>query len=68
LIRSSLRVLKMANSGKTTPGAGHKDQQETTRKSGGQGSGGNVANDRAKASEAGKKGGAHGHAPGSKKS
>lgn len=58
----------MANSGKTTPGAGHKDQKDTNRKSGGQGSGGNFANDREKASEAGKKGGAHGHAPGSKKS
>ncbi|WP_294735313.1 general stress protein [uncultured Pseudomonas sp.] len=58
----------MANSGKTTPGAGHKDQQDTPRKSGGQGSGGNVANDRTKASEAGKKGGAQSHAPGSRKS
>jgi general stress protein YciG len=58
----------MANSGKTTSGAGRKDPQDTTRKSGGQGSGGNFANDREKASEAGKKGGAHSHGGGSKKS
>jgi len=61
----------MANSGKTTPGAGQKDQHDTpqtTRKSGGQGSGGNFANDREKASEAGKKGGAHSSGGSSKKS
>ena len=56
----------MANSGKTTTGAGGKAKSDTSRKSGGQGSGGNFANDREKASEAGKKGGAHSHGGGRK--
>ncbi len=56
----------MATSGKTTPGAGGKAKPDMQKKSGGQGSGGNVANDRAKASEAGKKGGAHSSGGGKK--
>ncbi|WP_248752636.1 KGG domain-containing protein [Pseudomonas sp. MWU15-20650] len=49
----------MANSGKTTTGAGGKAKPDTAHKSGGQGSGGHFAKDHEKASEAGKKGGAH---------
>ncbi|MGB3123468.1 MAG: KGG domain-containing protein, partial [Pseudomonas sp.] len=45
-----------------------KAKPDTTHKSGGQGSGGNFANDREKASEAGKKGGAHSAGGGNKKS
>ncbi|AYF49320.1 general stress protein [Pseudomonas fluorescens] len=61
-----MRDLKMATSGKTTTGAGGKAKPDTQKKSGGQGSGGNFANDREKASEAGKKGGAHSSGGGKK--
>ncbi|MBX7276221.1 general stress protein [Pseudomonas sp. ERGC3:01] len=50
-----MRNLEMATNGKTTTGAGGKGKPDTPHKSGGQGSGGNFANDREKASEAGKK-------------
>lgn len=56
----------MATSGKTTTGAGGNAKPDTQKKSGGQGSGGNFANDREKASEAGKKGGAHSSGGGKK--
>ncbi|NWA81726.1 general stress protein [Pseudomonas poae] len=58
----------MATSGKTTTGAGGKAKPDAAKKSGGQGSGGNFANDREKASEAGKKGGAHSSGGAGKKS
>ncbi len=56
----------MATSGKPTTGAGAKAKPDMQKKSGGQGSGGNFANDREKASEAGKKGGAHSSGGGKK--
>jgi hypothetical protein len=68
LIHSSKRDFEMATSGKTTTGAGGKAKPDTAKKSGGQGSGGNFANDREKASEAGKKGGANSSGGGAKKS